>query len=491
MFSLHSIPTFDIHHQAIAMTCGKINSLPGFPIFKKSYSCTKAQFSKFAFPATCFMLLTLIYLGCMLHYVCYPFIAESKGLTSTQVGLIIGTFPFVNIFSFPISFVLVSKMNLKLTFAVSAFVQFIVFALFGLVPSMPKLPFEIYSFLFPIILSFQVSLFDNCAYSMLQILFPQNGTLILTVRYIFTSSPYLMGPPIGGILYNWIGFLPMFLLFSLVGLIVTTLAVLLLHHSHINTRICSSEKEDPSPWLIFQVLFTPSISLNLFFIFIASSLYSYFLPVIGPYLASRYNIGIFTIGTILVVSEVSNLIVALPLGYIMNKWSCFHYSIIGSGYIIHAIGIFLYVPSSIVFPTTGNYLPLSFVANLLTGIGYAVSYIPTMSLTLKIGQSKFPTCRTSTNTIINGLITAVYCFGESAGPVAAGIIAELWVLDVVTLYLSVIISIAAILVFIIMLVTGELKQIIASFLGRILQLRSLCKRSLNNLLYSCIYSRTC
>ena len=453
----------------------------GSPILKKSFSCTKAQLFKVTFSATCFILLTLVYMGGMLHYVCYPFIAESKGLSSAKIGLIMGTLPFANIFTFPISSVLVSKMNLKLTFAVSAFVQFILFALFGLLPSMSQFPFEIYSFLFPIIFSIQESLFDNCTYSILQTIFPRNASLILTIHYIFSSFPYLMGPAIGSMIYHWLGFLKMFLLFSLVGLIVTTLAVLMMYYSTLNTKLDSSEKENPSPCLIFQVLFTPSISLNLLFIFIASSLYFYFLPVIGPYLASRYNIGILTIGTLLMVSEVSNLIVALPLGYIMDKWvSSVHYIFIASGLFIHAIGIFLYVPSSIIFPTTQNYLALSFIANLLIGVGYALSYIPTMSLVLKRGESKFPSFPTSTSTIINGLITAIYCLGESAGPVAAGIIAEFWLLDVVSFYLSIILTLTAILAFIIMLVSGELKQIFAIFIRQTIQLQSLRERSINS-----------
>ena len=267
-----------------------------------------------------------------------------------------------------------------------------------------------------------------------------------------------MGPPVGSILYYSIGFFPMFLLFSVAGLLVSIAAVLMLYYSPINTSVNKRKKEKPSSWLIFQILFTPSISFNFLFIFITSSHYFYFLPVIGPYLASRYNIGVLTIGALLMVSEVSHLIVALPLGYIMNRWSSpFYYLIIGSGLVIHAIGIFLYVPSSIVFPITGHFLSLSFVANLIIGVGFALSYIPTMSVTLKRGENKFKSCPTSTSTIISGLVTGIYSFGESAGPVAAGIIAEFWALDVVTLYLSIIISIAAIIAFIATLVSGELK----------------------------------
>ena len=436
---------------------------PRFPKLRKMFSCTKVQFAKVAFTVTCLLLLTLVYMGVMLHYVCYPFIAKSKGLNPTKVGIVMGLFPFVNIFTFPISGVLISRMNIKVTFATSAIVQCLLFSLFGLIPSMSRLPFEIYSYLFPIIFSFPVAFFYSSTYSLLQLVFPKHATLILTVQYVFFSSAYLMGPPVGSILYYLIGFLPMFVLFSVAGILVAIVAILMLYYSPINTKLNTKKKESPSPLLIFKILLTPSISFNLLFIFITSSHYFYFLPVMGPYIASRYNVGVITIGALLMVSEVSHLIVALPLGYIMNKWSSpLYYFFIVNGLVIHSIGIFLYVPSSIVFPTTGDYLPLCFVANLIIGIGFALSYIPAMSVSLKRGEKKFPSFPTSTSTIVSGLITGIYSMGESAGPVAAGIIAEFWVLDVVTFYLSIIVSIAAAVAFIAMLVSGELKQVLIS-----------------------------
>ena len=441
---------------------------PRFPKLRKMLLCMKAQFAKVAFTVTCLLLLTLVYMGVMLHYVCYPFIAESKGLNPTKVGIMMGIFPFVNIFTFPISGVLISRMNIKVTFATSAIIQCILFSLFGLVPSMSRLPFEVYSYLFPFIFSFPVSFFYNSTYSLLQLVFPKHATLILTVQYVFFSSAYLMGPPVGSILYHSIGFLPMFLLFSVAGTLTAIVAVLMLYYSPINTKINTRKRENPSGWLIFKILLTPSVSFNLIFIFITSSHYFYFLPVIGPYMASRYNVGVLTIGALLMVSEVSHLLVALPLGYIMNKWSHpFYYLIIGSGLVIHSVGIFLYVPSSIAFPTTGHYLFLCFIANLVIGVGFALSYIPTMSVSLKKGQNKFKSCPTSTSTIISGLITGVYSLGESAGPVAAGVIAEFWALDVITFYLSIIISLTAILAFIAMVVSGELKPV---FIG----IKNLC-----------------
>ena len=399
---------------------------------------------KLAFTVICYCLLTLIYMGVMLHYVSYPFIAKSKGLYPFEVGIIMGVFPFFNIFTFPISGVLISKMNLKLTFALSSVLQCILFSLFAFVPSMSRIPFEVFSVLFPFIFSFPVAFFYNSTYTLLQLVFPKHATLILIIQYVFFSSAYLMGPPLGSILYDKIGFMNMFLLFSVVGVILSSVCVLMLYFSPINQKIGIVGKSES--FLIFRILSTPSVSFNLFFTFISSAHYFYFLPVYGPYVASRYGVGVVTVGLVFMTAELSHLIVALPLGYILNKFkhsSPPYYFFIMIGLALHAVGIFLYTPSSIVFSISGNFLPICFFGSLIIGVGFAFSYVPVMSVSLKKGERKFSSCPTSTNTIISGLITGVYSIGESVGPIIGGVVDEVASLDVVTFYLALIVALFA------------------------------------------------
>ena len=411
---------------------------------------------KLAFTVTCFCLLTLIYMGVMLHYVIYPFIAKSKGLNPFEVGIIMGVFPFVNIFTFPISGVLISKMNLKLTFAISSVVQCILFTLFAFLPSMSRIPFEVLAIVFPFVYSFPVAFFYNSTYTLLQLVFPKHATLILTIQYVFFSSAYLMGPPLGSFLYGKIGFMNMFLLFSVVGVILSSVCIFMLYFSRINQKIEKEEKTES--FLIFRILSTPSVSFNLFFTFITSSHYFYFLPVYGPYIASRYGVGVVTVGLLYFTVELSHLIVALPLGYILNRFkhsSPPYYFIIMIGLLIDAAGIFLYTPSSIVFPISGDSLPICFFGSALIGVGFAFAYVPVMSVSLNKGERKFPSCPTSTNTIISGLITGVYSIGESVGPIVGGVVGEVASLDVVTFYLALIVALFAFFASVSMFLNGE------------------------------------
>ena len=423
---------------------------------------SKVNFYKLSFTVTCYCLLTLIYMGVMLHYVSYPFIAKSKGLNPFEVGIIMGVFPFFNIFTFPISGV-VNKMNLKLTFALSSLLQCILFSLFAFVPSMSRIPFEVFSFLFPFIFSFPVAFFYNSTYTLLQLVFPKHATLILTIQYVFFSSAYLMGPPLGSLLYDKIGFMNMFLLFSVFGVILSSVCILMLYFSPIKQNI--AKKEKPESFMIFRILSTPSVSFNLFFTFITSSHYFYFLPVYGPYIASRYGVGVVTVGLVFMTAELSHLIVALPLGYILNKFkhsSPPYYFIIMIGLALHAAGIFLYTPSSIVFGISGNFLPICFFGSLVIGVGFAFSYVPVMSVSLKKGERKFPSCPTSTNTIISGLITGVYSIGESVGPIVGGVVGEVASLDVVTFYLALIVALFAFFASVSMFLNGEPQKLFST-----------------------------
>ena len=413
---------------------------------------------KIAFTVTCFCLLTLIYMGVMLHYLCYPFIGESKGLSHFEVGIIMAVFPFVNIFTFPISGVLINKMNLKLTFALSSVLQCILFSLFAFVPSMSRIPFEVFSFLFPFIFSFPVAFFYNSTYTLQQLVFPKHATLILTIQYVFFSSAYLMGPPLGSLLYDKIGFMNMFFLFSVAGVLLSSACILMLYFSPIKQNI--EKKEIPESFLIFQILSTPSVSLNLLFTFITSSHYFYFIPVYGPYVASRYGVGVVVVGYLFMTAEFGNFMIALSLGYILDKYKLStppYYSLIMLGLLLNAVGIFLYTPSSSVFSLSGHYLPLCFVGSFLIGLGFAFSYVPAMSVSLKKGESISAFCVVNTNTIISGLITGVHCLGESIGPVVAGVVAEFASLDVVTSYLPLILVTISFIAFIALLLNGEHK----------------------------------
>ena len=402
-------------------------------------------------------------MGVMLHYLCYPFIAKPKGLSHFEVGIIMGVFPFVNIFTFPISGVLINKMNLKLTFALSSVLQCILFSLFAFVPSMSRIPFEVFSFLFPFIFSFPVAFFYNSTYTLQQLVFPKHATLILTIQYVFFSSAYLMGPPLGSLLYDKIGFMNMFFLFSVAGVLLSSACILMLYFSPIKQNI--EKKQIPESFLIFQILSTPSVSLNLLFTFITSSHYFYFIPVYGPYVASRYGVGVVTVGLLFMTAEISHLIVALPLGYILNKFkhsSPPYYFIIMVGLALHATGIFLYTPSSIAFPISGDLLPLCFLGSLIIGVGFAFSYVPVLSVTLKKGERKFSACPTSTNTIISALLTGVYSIGESVGPSVGGVVDEVASLDVVTFYLALIVALFAFFAFVSMFLNGEPQKLFSS-----------------------------
>ena len=82
----------------------------------------------------------------------YSEVAMKKGLSDSEIGVIMGMSPFVIFLIYPSMNIFVNNNNFKLSFAISGFYLSESSVLFGLLTEMERIPFEVVSLTFQILL---------------------------------------------------------------------------------------------------------------------------------------------------------------------------------------------------------------------------------------------------------------------------------------------------------------------------------------------------
>ena len=373
--------------------------------------------------------------GVSLYFPEYPTLAESKGVSSAEVGLVLGLYPFISFLIFPAVGYIMMFADKKVTIVANGFLAFGVLSLYGFIEVMDRLTFEIYSLLFPILIGISQSFITIAIFMILWGLLPNNRTFLVAI-----SAGYFLGPAIGGVLSDSIGFLYMYFLISSIGLCFIFVVIILFSITPINITEPKKGRRTKLPILV--ILSRPIIVAQILILFFTSFFYTFNLPILGPYLRERYDVGSSTIGFIMMVSEVVYIVTSIIIGLLIDGGYCIYLKTLSSlGISVLGIGLFFYPPSSLVFPEKGDLLHFTYIGSILVGIGGAVGVIPTSVFAIEQAVECLPD-EDGLEGLVEGLLQGAWYLGEALGPLAGGVLIEWYSFD--TLFSGV--SLSAILV---------------------------------------------
>ncbi|KAI6653730.1 hypothetical protein LOD99_3234 [Oopsacas minuta] len=361
-------------------------------------------------------------------------IAKSKGLLDIEIGLIYCLQAILCAFLFPISSVILTKVNKKLALCVCSLLVYCSFILYGFIISMSRTPFLIFSLIFSCVEAYCETMIFLSANLILWETFPDRQSTMFAMQEVTISIGYVSGPSICAILYPLIGFSHMYLLIGILGLIVSLVitATLVLSKTENKTMV----REQADPLLILRIILTPSLSLHLVVTFTTAFFFNYFYPVIGPYLISRYDVTVSTVGWVIMSGELVYMVCSIILGYMYDNYiHSLHIVVAALGLFTQAIGIFLYPPSSLISNKGGNYLTFSIFGSIFNGLGIALCFIPILTSLLMKAEERFPGV-SNVEPSVAGLFTGAYYLGEGAGQFISEVIADFYSLDVISTYLA-------------------------------------------------------
>ena len=379
---------------------------------------SKKGITDYIFTVAAFSTLALSNLGVAQNFPVFPSIGKSKGLHNTEIGLIFSTQSFMCAFLFPFCSILLTILNKKVVLCVNSFMSYCVFIMTGLLPVMSSVPFQVYAFLFQGIQALNETMMFLSVNLIMWEMFPKKQSTMVALQELSISIGYVSGPSVCAILYPWIGYFNMYLLVGVTGLVITLIIVLILSCTDVtrnaHNQIDSQDKQF-DVLVIMKIILTPSLCLHIAVLFFTGFFYSYFTPIIGPYLISRYHVTVSTVGWVIMSGELVYLVFSLIMGYLFdNHISSFYMSVAAFGLLAQSVGVLLYPPSSLIFPYSGNNLPVSFVGSTLNGMGIAFCFIPVLSSLLAKAEEKFPST-SNVESSVAGLFTGAYYLGEGMG----------------------------------------------------------------------------
>ena len=393
-----------------------------------------------------FLALTTLWIqaGSSMYIPMYSKIALSKGLSDTEIGLIMGLSPFVCFIIYPFVNVFVNKGHFKLIYVLSSYFLCGTLTLFGLLIEMYRIPFELFSLIFPFFQALALSLMFLSSYAIMLRIFPKYRTFLIAVSEVFIGLGYTGGPPIGGVLYDYFGYVWMFIGSGVFAFILASITTLLLWHYKLSGDTFEDEgKEDYL--LALKMLIQPDLAFFLIVSLVGALCFNYFVPVLGPFLSDRYGVDPAVVGFVFLSGNCIYVLMSPVLGCITDKIK-YLTPFIALGLIIQSAGTVLVPPSSLISEaleynvtnatgTNENLLIFSYVGMSLIGFGYILSYLPILAELMNRSDLRFPNTANVTTTI-TALFVSIYYLGEGSGPLIAGFIAQFFDLDVVIVYVS-------------------------------------------------------
>ncbi|XP_071114196.1 MFS-type transporter SLC18B1-like [Haliotis cracherodii] len=376
--------------------------------FKKLDGNRKWTFVTLAFvnfcACTCFSLLAPF----------FPSEAQAKGASQTVVGLIFGCFEFVIFVSSPIFGTFLTRLGPKFVFISGVFVCGVCSVLFGLLDRSPSgTIFIVMCFLCRSVEALGCSAFITASFAIVANSFPDHVTTVFGTLETFSGLGLMVGPPIGGALYELGGY----------GLPFWTLGCVSLACGVTSYFIMPSNNEVRKPYKgsVFTLLKSLEVWVTCFSIFCGSFSLGFLDPTLADHL-KEFGLSTLIVGFIFLAAPAVYGFTAPIWGWVGDsKGQIKSLMIIGN--FMSCIAFLLMGPCPLL-PFLPFELWLVVISLVMVGLFIGCALIPTINCLL-IGAKKLGFKENiDTYGLVSGLFNSAYCLGTFIGPTLGGVLKE-------------------------------------------------------------------
>lgn len=346
----------------------------------------------------------------------YPAEAEKKGATATEYGLVFGSFELVGFLTSPLFGKIVDRVGAKLLLSIGLTVASISTILFGFLDLIEgHVLFIVLSFALRICESLGATAAIVSGFSLIGSLFPDNVATIFATLETFYGFGYIVGPTLGGILFNLGGFqLP----FTVVGILTVIVGISFLVFVPNITEGYSCIRKKGAFYTAFK---DPSIALDTISVVAFAISAGFYNATLEPHVRV-FRLSPVLTGFMFVVSGGTYAIVSPIFGRIVDK--------VLRPKTLLLVGCMLNVVSfSIIGPlpflpipqTLGICVLALFIHGLALAAGNVSTFIDSIRSAIAAG---FPE-NISTYGLMSGIWTSAYALGAFIGPSVAGFLYDL------------------------------------------------------------------
>nr|XP_033794863.1 MFS-type transporter SLC18B1 isoform X2 [Geotrypetes seraphini] len=343
----------------------------------------------------------------------FPQEAVRKGVSNTIIGLIFGCFALFNFLTSLILGKYLVHIGAKFMFVTGMFVCGSATIIFGMLNKAPNGPiFIALCFIVRSVDAIGFGAAMTASFSILAKTFPNNVATVLGSLEIFTGLGLVLGPPVGGFLYQSFGYETPFIA---VGCVVLMLVPL-------NIWILPRYDTFPGKESFWKLITLPKVVFLCGVIFSLSSCLGFLDPTLSLFVTRTFNLPVGYVGLVFLGLALSYSLSSPLLGIISDKKPKLRKWLLIIGNLGTAICFFFLGPAPIFHLKSQLWL---FVLMLvLNGFYLGLSAIPIFPEMLECAYKHGFEEGLSTLGLISGLFSAMWSVGSFVGPTLGGFLNE-------------------------------------------------------------------
>ncbi|XP_059970990.1 MFS-type transporter SLC18B1 isoform X4 [Mesoplodon densirostris] len=324
-----------------------------------------------------------INLGSMMCYsILGPFFpkeAEKKGASNTVIGMIFGCYALFNLLASLVFGKYLLHIGAKFMFVAGMFVSGGVTVLFGVLDQVPEGPvFIAMCFLVRITDAISFAAAITASSSILAKAFPNNVATVMGSLETFSGLGLVLGPPLGGFLYQSFGYEVPFILLGCIVLLMVPL----------NMCILPNYESDPGKHSFWKLIILPKVAFISFVVTSLSSGFGFLDPTLSLFVLEKH----------------------------LRKWLLVFGNLITAGcYMLLGPAPFLHIKSQ---------LWLLVLILVINGISAGMSLISAFPEILSCAHENGFEEGLSTLGLVSGLFGALWSVGAFVGPMLGGFLYE-------------------------------------------------------------------
>nr|XP_028702597.1 MFS-type transporter SLC18B1 isoform X2 [Macaca mulatta] len=240
----------------------------------------------------------------------FPKEAEKKGTSNTIIGMIFGCFALFELLACLVFGNYLVHIGAKFMFVAGMFVSGGVTILFGVLDRVPDGPvFIAMCFLVRVMDAVSFAAAVTASSSILAKAFPNNVATVLGSLETFSGLGLILGPPVGGFLYQSFGYEVPFIVLGCIILLMVPL----------NMYILPNYESDPGEHSFWKLIALPKVGLIAFVINSLSSCFGFLDPTLSLFVLEKFNLPAGYVGLVFLGLALSYAISSPLFGLLSDK----------------------------------------------------------------------------------------------------------------------------------------------------------------------------
>ncbi|KAJ8673672.1 hypothetical protein QAD02_004934 [Eretmocerus hayati] len=343
----------------------------------------------------------------------YPSEAEKKGVPASEYGLVFGIFELVVFFMSPVYGKHINKIGAKKLLNIGTFTTGTCAILFGLLDRIENhYPFIILSFVIRIIEALGSSAYFTASSATMANEFPDRISITFATLKIFFGLGLIVGPTIGGLLYEVGGYPMPFVVLGLILYIACLMTIFVLPAHQ------SADKSIKSEGKLKKILRVKGVMMSAASITVTSISIGFLQATLEPHLRP-FGLNAIGVGFMFIISGGTYAVTAPMWGWICDKRKNSKITaVIGSLLIMTAFTLIGPAP----FVPTPTLFWMVIVGLVIHGLGVAAKLVSGFTNALKSAVASGFSNDMDTYGIVSGLWTSSFALGAFIGPSVAGLL---------------------------------------------------------------------